>query len=257
VIEVHFATLNEIRWIGVDLNTTGHVAVVADPQSGKILKLGNSIHHINTQTVNNCTKLWKDGKLWKLKKIKTPERKIFKTTLAAITRQIVMFAESLGTGIKFEKLFSNHYSPHEQNINADEFTFDNGSFFTLQKMVERRAHKRGIPVIYVNAAYTSQRCCRCGEFGRRTHKRFKCPHCGYDVHADVNAAFNIATTPLSRVSQESLSGQVEAQVFLHSKKQMCRLAKTKARHRPVLSPIPPVPVITGMTGGEKLLEALE
>ncbi|PKL58929.1 MAG: hypothetical protein CVV34_00445, partial [Methanomicrobiales archaeon HGW-Methanomicrobiales-5] len=193
----------------------------------------------------------------KLKNIKTPERKIFKTALATITRQIVLFAESLGTGIKFEKLFSNHYSPHDQNFNTDEFTFDNGSFFTLQKMVERRAHKRGIPVTYVNAAYTSQRCCRCGEFGRRTGKRFKCPHCGYDLHADVNAAFNIATTPLSRVSLESLSGPAEAQVFLLSKKQMRRLAKAKARHRPVLSPVPAVPVITGMTAGENRLAVLE
>ena len=257
MIEVHFATLNEIRWIGVDLNTTGHVAVAADPTSGKILKLGKSIHHIHTHSVNNCTKLWKEGKLWKLKKSKTRERSSFKIALASITRQIVTFAESLGTGIKFEKLFSAHYSPHDQNTFANEFTFDNGSFFTLQRMVERRARKRGIPVIYVNPAYTSTRCCRCGKFGRRFRKRFECPHCGFVLHADVNAAFNIATTPLRCASLESLSEQEEMRASLISKKQMRRLAKAEARHKPVLSLAPSVSVITDMSCRENLLAVLE
>ena len=105
MIEVHFAILNEIHWIGVDLNTTGHVAVAADPNSGKIVKLGKSIHNVHNHAVNNCTKLWKEGKLWKLKKYKTKERKTFKTALAAIARQIVSFADSLDSGIKFEKSF--------------------------------------------------------------------------------------------------------------------------------------------------------
>lgn len=257
MIEVHFATLNEIRWVGVDLNTTGHVAVAADPYSGKILKLGKSIHHINAHSVNNCTKLWKDGKLWKLKRLKTPARKTFKTALAAITRQIVMFAESLGTGIKFEKLFSHHYSPHEQNFNEQEFTFDNGSFFTLQQMVEQRAHKRGIPVMYVNPAFTSKRCCRCGEFGRRTRKRFTCPHCGYDVHADVNAAFNIATTPLIYANIEFLSEYEEIRAFELSKKQMRRAAKMELRHNPVLHSFGDISTSSDMANPENVLAVLE
>ncbi|MHB8164143.1 MAG: zinc ribbon domain-containing protein [Methanoregula sp.] len=256
MIEVHFATLNEIRWIGVDLNTTGHVAVAADPLSGKILKLGKSIHHTHTHSVNNCTKFWKEGKIWKLKKLKTRERKSFKAALAAITRQIVNFSESMGTGIKFEKLFSNHYTHHEQNVREYEFTFDNGSFFTLQKMVEQRAHNRGIPVLYVNPAYTSKRCCRCGEFGRRFRKRFECPHCGYVVHADVNAAFNIATTPIRCTSLELFAAE-EDRAFLLSKKQMRRMAKAEARRRPALSPAPVVSVITEMAARENLLAVLE
>jgi len=257
VIEVHFATLNEIRWIGVDLNTTGHVAVAADPQSGKILKLGKSIHHTHTHAVNNCTKLWKEGKLWKLKKFKTRERKSFKTALATISRQIVTFAESLGTGIKFEKLFSNHYAHHEQPGNAYAFTFDNGSFFTLQKMVERRAHNRGIPVMYVDPAYTSKRCCRCGGFGRRSRKRFECPHCRYVAHADVNAAFNIATTPLRHVAMDLFSAQEETRAFLLSKKQMRRIAKAEARHNHVLSSPPAALVMTDVAVRENLLAVLE
>jgi putative transposase len=256
VIEVHFAMLNEIRWIGVDLNTTGHVAVAADPDSGKIVKLGKSIHHIRNHSIHNCTKLWKEGKLWKLKKFKSKERKLFKYALATISRQIVFFAESLNTGIKFEKLFSPHYSIPVSLTYPFEFSFENGSFFTLQKMVEKRAHTRGIPVVYVDPAYTSKRCCRCGEFGRRTRKQFICPHCGYVAHADVNAAFNIASRPLPVLDTGTIMEQEEARAFLLSKKQLRRLAKASARHEPV-TPITPAPVLVHMTGRENLLAVLE
>jgi hypothetical protein len=45
--------------------------------------------------------------------------------------------------------------------------------------------------------------------------------------------------------------------FLLSKKQMRRHAKAEARHKPVLSPAPPVPVITDMACRENLLAVLE
>jgi putative transposase len=205
VIRFHPATNSTTRWIGVDLNTTGHVAVAADILSGKTMKLGKNIHYSHHQSSKNCTKLWKEGKLWKLKRIKSRERKTFKTALNAISRQIVSFAESLGSGIKFEKLFSPRYSHRDGADGSFEFSFENGSFFSLQRQVERRAWDRGIPVIYVNPAYTSKRCCRCGSFGRRTKKRFECPHCGYIVHADVNAAFNIAAASLHTARAEPRS----------------------------------------------------
>jgi hypothetical protein len=44
VIEVHLAILIVIRWIGVDLNTTCHVAVAADILSEKTMKLGKNVH---------------------------------------------------------------------------------------------------------------------------------------------------------------------------------------------------------------------
>ena len=205
MIKVHPDTLIAARWIGVDLNTTGHVAVAADILSGKTMKLGKNIHYNHHQSSKNCTKFWKEGKLWKLRKIKSRERKTFKSALNAISRQIVSFAESLGSGIKFEKLFSPRYSHRLGAEKSYEFSFDNGSFFSLQQQVEKRAWNRGIPVIYVNPAYTSKRCCRCGSFGRRSKKRFECPHCGYVAHADVNAAFNIAAASLQNASGEFLA----------------------------------------------------
>lgn len=202
MIKVHPATLIATRWIGVDLNTTGHVAVAADMISGKTMKLGKNIHNNHRQSSKNCTKLFKEGKLWKLRKVKSRERKTFKSALNAISRQIVSFAESLGSGIKFEKLFSVGYSHRHRAGGSYEFSFQNDSFYSLQQQVEKRAGVRGIPVIYVNPAYTSKRCYRCGAYGRRSKKRFECPHCGYVAHADVNAAFNIASASLRNASGE-------------------------------------------------------
>ena len=78
--------------------------------------------------MNNCTKLWKGGKLWKFNKVKTRERKSFDTARATITRQVVTCAESPGTGIKFEKLFSAGYPHREPSSHTCEFSFESGSF---------------------------------------------------------------------------------------------------------------------------------
>ena len=182
------------RWIGVDLNTTGHAVVAADPMTGKVMKLGKRLRYAQTTSTNTCTKLYREDKLWKLRKMKTRERKEFKSALSKISRQIVSFAETSCAGIKFEKLFTFRAIPHREAENPYEFSFENNSFVSLLHQVEKRALARGIPVLYVNPANTSRRCSRCGSFGRRIRKRFACPHCGAVIHADVNAAFNIAAT---------------------------------------------------------------
>ena len=250
VIRFHPATLLMTRWIGVDLNTTGHVAVAADPCSGKVMKLGKNIHYVHSHSLKHCTKLYREGKLWKLKKTKTRERKKFKSALHVICRQIVSFAESLGTGIKFERLFSPRYSHRRDSSDPFIFSFENGSFFSLQRQVEKRALERGIPVIYVNPAYTSKRCSRCGQYGRRTRKRFECPHCGFVAHADVNAAFNIATTSL-RNAIPDFQSELAAEQTRVSKKELRRIARAKA------IPVFTVPAIASPPVCDNLLAVLE
>lgn len=251
MIRFHPSTIMTTRWIGVDLNTTGHVAVAADPESGKVMKLGKNIHYVHTHSIKNCTKLFKEGKLWKLKKTKTRERKRFKSALHAICRQIVSFAETLGTGIKFERLFSSRYARPKTASDPLVFSFENGSFYTLQQLVERRAQQRGIDVLYVNPAYTSKRCSRCGHFGRRSRKHFECPHCGFVAHADVNAAFNIAETPLRYAVPALTAGRFEDEIRL-SKKQLRKLNRALKIPAPVLAP-----AISSQVICENLLAVLE
>jgi putative transposase len=159
-----------------------------------VIKLGRNMNNGPRQSSRKCTKLYREGKLWKLKKYRRQDRQMFKNTLNNISWQIVSFADSLCSGIKLEKLFSDRYPQVSRKRAQSEFSFGNGSFIALQRLVEKRARDRGIPVLYVNPAFTSKRCCRCGGSGRRVRKRFECPCCGSVIHADVNAAFNIALT---------------------------------------------------------------
>ena len=58
--------------------------------------------------------------------------------------------------------------------------------------------ERGVLVVTVNPAHTSQRCSQCGWTRKcnRKGKRFSCDRCGYAADADLNASRNI-TLPLT------------------------------------------------------------
>ena len=79
--------------------------------------------------------------------------------------------------------------------------------------VWNKADLLGVPVVSVDPAYTSQDCSRCGTRGNRDDKVFRCPSCGHLEHADVNAAFNVASRP-------PLDG--ECVVRLHADRDACK-----------------------------------
>jgi len=72
----------------------------------------------------------------------------------------------------------------------------------IREAVTSKAEMRGLAIVYINPAYTSQNCARCGLRGERHRHTFTCPSCGHEAHADVNAAINIR----SRFVQSRLDG---------------------------------------------------
>lgn len=61
----------------------------------------------------------------------------------------------------------------------------------LQNFVEYKARMAGINTVFVNPAFTSQTCSRCGQLGIRDRHHFECSNCVIFLHSDVNAALNI------------------------------------------------------------------
>ena len=88
-------------------------------------------------------------------------------------------------------------------INMEKLTKDgfnniilrNWSYYQLQQYIEYKAEREGIKVRYIDPAYTSQTCARCGHVdkeNRQTQEKFICTECGFELNADHNAAINIA-----------------------------------------------------------------
>lgn len=71
------------------------------------------------------------------------------------------------------------------------------TFAQLQQFIEYKANAVGIPVMYIDPRYTSQRCSRCDEIGIRNKHKFWCPHCNMANNADFNAAYNIRKVSLT------------------------------------------------------------
>jgi IS605 OrfB family transposase len=72
----------------------------------------------------------------------------------------------------------------------------NWSFGQLRSFITYKAQRVGIPVVCVGPRHTSQTCSKCGfvdKRNRRNQADFSCLRCGYEPHADLNAARNLAT----------------------------------------------------------------
>ena len=60
----------------------------------------------------------------------------------------------------------------------------------IRSRLEYKCKLNNIKFTYINPAYTSQICSKCGRFGVRNGDSFACEYCG-EIHADINASKNI------------------------------------------------------------------
>ncbi|MBD9723819.1 IS200/IS605 family element transposase accessory protein TnpB [Streptomyces sp. ID-01-6.2a] len=73
-------------------------------------------------------------------------------------------------------------------------THSSWSFAQLGAFIAYKAKKAGVPVVYVDPAYTSRTCAECGHIdkaNRASQAWFACRSCGFVDHADRNGSRNI------------------------------------------------------------------
>lgn len=180
------------NWVGVDRNATGHAAVVSDPKSGKVFKLGKRAQHIHNKYRAIRQRLQETGRYRKVKAMRNRESRIIKDINHRVSKKILDIAQRTGSGIKLEKLGTIRKSRrHTRSFNK---TLHSWSFRQLQSFLQYKARLRGIPIVFVEPRNTSKECSRCGSEGARIGKEFVC-QCGHVDHADANAGFNIAMRP--------------------------------------------------------------
>ena len=73
------------------------------------------------------------------------------------------------------------------------------------------AYKLAGEIVWVAAAYTSQRCCSCGYTHKdnRDGRKFLCKRCGFTYHADCNAGMNIEDMGLEKLGPNAIHGQLK------------------------------------------------
>ena len=82
------------------------------------------------------------------------------------------------------------------------------SFAQLFRFLAYKAEARGIEVTRIDPRHTSQTCSRCGHQARnnrRSQSLFLCRTCGYCLHADLNASYNIREKYLASLAQDGTS----------------------------------------------------
>ena len=92
------------QFIGVDRNTTGHVAVTANPDTGKIEKLGKSALYIHKKYSAIRKRLQSEGMFRELNRVKDRESRIVKDLNHKISRKIVDMAQIQHAALVFEDL---------------------------------------------------------------------------------------------------------------------------------------------------------
>jgi putative transposase len=105
------------------------------------------------------------------------------------TRAVVDYAATHRRAVVMEKL-ENVRSKDSKIRGYSEK--NQWAFAQFGSMLRYKCALRGIPLIEVDPAYTSQRCSRCGSIHKPNGKHFICLTCGHNDHRDANAAFNIA-----------------------------------------------------------------
>jgi len=186
--------------IGVDRNSVGNVAVFADSQTGTVRKLGLCPARTKATMRGRRKNLQKAGKFRFLSKLRRKQRRRMTHENHRASKSVVDYAAKHRRAVAIEKL-DGVLTPGSKIRRYSEK--NQWAFAQLETFLRYKCALRGVPVIEVDPAYTSQDCSRCGSRHKPNGKIFSCGSCGQTTHRDVNAAFNIARRGLACIGGSS------------------------------------------------------
>jgi IS605 OrfB family transposase len=179
--------------LGVDLGENTLVAL----SSGKIFG-GGKIRHERDKFLAKRRQLQSNGSQSAkqlLKKISGKEARRMKHVNHNVSKEVIQEAIRQGAGVIVLENLTNIRTRIRGNRRM-RTRLHRWAFGQLQAMIEYKAEDKGLQVVYINPAYTSQTCSHCGEFGDRRRSLFKCS-CGSQQHSDLNASRNHCRLALS------------------------------------------------------------
>lgn len=188
------------NFLGVDLGIV-NIATTSDGEKYSGEKIENYRKKITTLKGKLQKKNTKSAKKH-LVKISKKEIRYKKDTNHCISKKIVLKVKALGLGIKLEDLHFTKKTVKKFNkkLRDNNAKLGKWAFGQLRTFITYKSKIAGIPILFVNPAYTSQTCSKCGyceEKNRVNQEIFVCKKCGYSVNADFNASINISKATIN------------------------------------------------------------
>ncbi len=192
VCEVPEAQVNEnpSGFIGVDLG----IVNIATTSTG-YRAAGRGLNRHRNRQLELRRKLQAKGTKSAKRRLKHRSRKEARHAANinhVISKKIVSAAERTGRGIALEDLTGIR---DRVRLRKDQRApLHSWSFHQLGRFIAYKALRAGVPLVYVDPAYTSQQCSECGHIDRKNRvdqATFACRSCGIVLNADDNASHNI------------------------------------------------------------------
>jgi IS605 OrfB family transposase len=178
-------------FLGVDLA----IVNIATTSDGEVMA-GRRVNRYRRRQITLRRKLQAKGTRSakrRLKKRARKEARFARDVNHCISKKIVTEAERTSRGIALEELTGIRRRARLRK--PQRVTLNSWAFAQLGSFIGYKARRAGVPVVYVDPAYTLQMCSACGHADKRnrvSQARFTCRRCGVVAHADRNASRNIA-----------------------------------------------------------------
>ncbi|MEU5638498.1 RNA-guided endonuclease InsQ/TnpB family protein [Streptomyces milbemycinicus] len=179
-----------VDFLGIDLG----IVNIATTSDGEIMA-GRELNRIRSRERVLRTKLQRKNTpsaKRRLKKRRRKEARRTKDINHKIAKHVVAEAERTGRGIALEDLTGIRERVRLRK--PQRAARSSWSFAQLGQFIAYKAHRAGVPVVYVDPAYTSRTCAECGHIdkaNRVSQAWFACRSCGFVDHADRNGSRNI------------------------------------------------------------------
>ncbi|MFD4243208.1 RNA-guided endonuclease InsQ/TnpB family protein [Streptomyces sp. NPDC058525] len=176
-----------VDFLGVDLG----IVNVATTSDGEIMA-GRRLNRLRERDLRLRSKLQRKGTKSAKRRAQRHRRKEARRNRDInhkIAKRIVAEAERTGRGIGLENLTGIRErvrlrKPQRARVHS-------WAFAQLNEFIAYKARRAGVPVVYVDPAYTSCTCSQCGHVNkanRASQARFACRSCGFVDHADRNGS---------------------------------------------------------------------
>lgn len=184
--------------IGVDRGIN-YLAVVTDGKRQRFFG-GGRVKHVRNRFLKTRASLQRK-KAQKptrsirrqLKRLSGREARFMRDANHVVSKRIIQFAEVTGNPTIAVEALTGIRDRSSKMRKAQRRAINGWAFYQLQFFLEYKAANLGFEIIEIDPAYTSQGCSRCGhtERANRNGHHFLCKACGFELHADLQAARNI------------------------------------------------------------------